>query len=179
MIFFILISLPALSVSYNLFSNIPDQKALKIIRVASVATVILIAAFGLIGWIITMGIYYQIIKLFSKTKSFEFRRFLYIAGCLFPVKALIILTLTFTFFKAYGFSGFQLGMTAKEIESFFTSWNTAKSRIEIFSSYVYLSLLASSISTAYGESNKKMLLTFLIPYTIWIIFTALLRYLVS
>jgi len=172
--FFILISLPALYVSYNLFSNISDQKALKIIRVTGIATVILIAIFGPISWIITMGIYYHIIKLFSKIPGLEFRKFLYIAGYLFPVKALIILTLTIAFFKVYGFSGFQPGMTVEEIESFFTAWNTAKNRIEILSSYVYLSLLALTFSTAYGESRKKTLLIFLIPYTAWIIFTALL-----
>jgi hypothetical protein len=126
-----------------------------------------------------MGIYYQIIRLILKTTGFEFRKFLYIAGYLFPVKALIILTLTIAFFKVYGFSGFQPGMTTKEIENFFTAWNTAKNRIEILSSYVYLSLLALTFSTAYRESYKKTLIIFLIPYTAWIIFTVLLRYLLS
>jgi len=175
----VIISIPGSYIAYNLFSTIPNQKFKTIISILGLATPFFIAFFGLVGWIIIMGIYYQIIRLFLETIGFEFRKFLYIAGYLFPVKALIILTLTLTFFKVYGFSGFQPGMTAKEIESFFIAWNTAKSRIEIFSSYLYLSLLALSISTAYGESKKKILLIFLIPYTTWIVFTALLRSLIS
>ena len=176
---FLLISIPAAYISYNSFSIIQDEKAKMVIKLVTVGTLLFIGLMGLFGWIITMGIYYHIIKLFSKIPGLEFRKFLYIAGYLFPVKALIILTMTIAFFKVYGFSGFQPGMTAREIESFFIAWNTAKIRIEIFSSYVYLSLLALTFSTAYGESKKKTLLAFLIPYTTWIVFTALLRSLVS
>jgi len=176
---FLLISIPAAYISYNSFSIIQDEKAKMVIKLVTVGTLLFIGLMGLFGWIITMGIYYHIIKLFSKIPGLEFRKFLYIAGYLFPVKALIILTMTIAFFKVYGFSGFQPEMTAREIESFFIAWNTAKIRIEIFSSYVYLSLLALTFSTAYGESKKKTLLAFLIPYTTWIVFTALLRSLVS
>lgn len=174
----ILVSLPGVYITYTMMIKIPHPDAKNLVSVLGLVTPLFIGIFSLIGWIITMGIYYNVSKLFLKASGFEFRKFLFIAGNLFPIKAFVLLGLSIVFFRVYGFGGFYMGMPVGELEKFFVSWNIAKTRIELFATYLYLTFLALTISTTYEESIKKTTLVFLMPYTIWFFSISLVRYII-